>query len=129
MSAGRDKLSKKMEVAIACLLTASTNAEAATKAGVSEASLQRWLRLPEFLRAYRDARRAVLERAIGQLQHLSAAAVAALGRNLQCGKSAVEVRAAIAVLEFANRGLQALDFEQRLKTFEEKLEQLTKESK
>jgi hypothetical protein len=43
MSAGRPKLDDRAEAAIAGLLTERTHALAAAKAGISEATLARWL--------------------------------------------------------------------------------------
>jgi hypothetical protein len=42
---GRSKLTRKQEALIAALLTEPTHAAAAAKAGVSEATLHRWLHL------------------------------------------------------------------------------------
>jgi AmiR/NasT family two-component response regulator len=50
------KLPRKQECAIAPLLCERTHADAARAAGVSESTLQRWLLLPGFRRAYRAAR-------------------------------------------------------------------------
>jgi transposase-like protein len=47
------KLTSKQEVLIAALLTEPTYAAAAAKAGVSAATLYRWLQLPSFRTAYR----------------------------------------------------------------------------
>jgi len=65
MSAPR-KLGRKQEALIASLLTEATHAAAAAQAGVSEATVQRWLHLPEFQTAYRQARRQLVECAISQ---------------------------------------------------------------
>ena len=78
---GRTKLNRKQEALIAALLTEPTHASAATRAGVSEATLHRWLHLPEFQAAYRQARRQLVETAIGRLQQASGKAVDALERD------------------------------------------------
>jgi hypothetical protein len=82
---GRTKLNRKQESLIAALLTEPTHAAAAVKAGVSEATLHRWLHLQEFQAAYRRARRDIVEAAVGRLQQTAAKAVEALERNLACG--------------------------------------------
>ena len=69
---GRSKLSRKQEKLIADLLTEPTHAAAAARAGVSEATLHRWLHTPWFQAAYRRARRGVVETAIGRLQWATA---------------------------------------------------------
>jgi hypothetical protein len=88
------KLNRKQEALIAALLTEPTHAGAAAKAGVCEATLHRWLRLSEFQAAYRQARRGIVEAAIGRLKQTTGKAVEALDRNLTCGQAGNEIRAA-----------------------------------
>jgi len=76
------KLTRKQEGAIAALLAEPTHAAASVVAGVAESTLHRWLQLPDFLRAYRQARRRVVEHAVGRLQRVTNRAVDALERNL-----------------------------------------------
>src|SRR5476651_820549 len=97
----RTKINRKGESLIAALLTEPTQATAAEKAGVSEATAQRWLRNERFQAAYRLARRAIVEAAVGKLQLVTGEAVEVLRRNLTCGKPAVEIRAAALILERA----------------------------
>ncbi|MGH2620832.1 MAG: hypothetical protein ACRDHG_09735, partial [Anaerolineales bacterium] len=66
-----EKLTRKQEQAIAALLSETTIAAAAERAAVSEASLLRWTKLPDFLAAFREARRQVMEKAVAQLQQAS----------------------------------------------------------
>src|SRR5262245_46156100 len=122
MSAPR-KLDRKQEALIRALLTEPTQAAAATKAGVSEATLHRWLRLPEFQFAYRQARRSIVEAAIGRLQRTADQAVAALERNLNCGQPGHEIRAALCILDHAVKAVELLDVVERV----EELERLMKE--
>ena len=49
------KLTARQDALVAALLTAPTHADAAKKAGISEATLYRWLNLPAFQVAYRAA--------------------------------------------------------------------------
>ena len=58
----RTKMNRKAEALIAALLTERTQALAAVKAGISEATAQRWLRDPRFQSAYRLARRSIVEK-------------------------------------------------------------------
>jgi hypothetical protein len=117
------KLNRKQETLIAALLTEPTHAAAATKAGVSEATLHRWLRLPEFQTAYRQARRSIVETAIGRLQQTTGKAVEALERNLACGHPGNEIRAALGILDHAVKAVELLDVVERV----EELERLMKE--
>ena len=82
-----------------------------------------WLKLPDFLTAYQAARREVVEKAIAQLQRSSWAASTALIRLLGSGSDSVRLRAAQTILEQASKGLELIDFEERLTALEEQTEQ------
>src|SRR5262249_28331073 len=98
------------EALIAALLTEPTHGAAAAKAGVSEATLYRWLRLPEFRSAYRGARQQLVEGAVGRIQAATGQAVdTLLAMAEHGGKSSDRVRASIALLDYAFRGLTDAD--------------------
>jgi hypothetical protein len=104
------KLVRKQEALIVALLTESTHAAAASKAGVSEATVQRWLRLPEFRTAYRRARRELVEAAVGCIQAATGQAVDTLLAVAKDGaKDGDRVRAAVALLDHAMLGLTDAD--------------------
>jgi hypothetical protein len=116
---GGAKLSHHQERAISALLSTRTIPEAASAAGVSARTLERWLAESDgFSAAYRAARRQVVEVAIGRLQDATGDAVATLSRNLTCGKPAVEVRAALGILEQAIKAVELWDLEERLSELE-----------
>src|SRR5262245_4330147 len=115
---GRTKIDRKQEALIAALLIEPTHVAAAERTGVSEATLQRWLRRPTFCDAYRAARRRVLEAALGRLQQSAGKAVEALERNLACGQPAHEVRAALGILDQAVKAAELLDLSERLEELE-----------
>jgi hypothetical protein len=52
----------------AALLTQRNLDEAAKAVGMSQRTLMRWLKLPEFQAAYREARRAAYSQAVAKLQ-------------------------------------------------------------
>ena len=113
------KLSRYQEQAVAALLTESTVAGAAEKAGVGARTLERWLSEDTaFREAYRVARRRVLEDAIGRLQGATARAMEALERNLRCGVPATEVRAAQTVFRLSLDGLEMYDLSERMDRIE-----------
>jgi hypothetical protein len=120
MSGHGEKLTRKQEQAVGALLATATLAEAAQTAGVGEATLRRWLKLPGFRRAYLDARRQVVEGVVSRLQQLSTKAVVTLERNLDSGSAATEVRAALGVLEQAFRGAELLDLVERVEQLEQR---------
>ena len=119
MQGSDEKLSRKQEQAIAALLSEATVAAAADKAGVNEVTIYRWLKLPDFLAAYRQARREVTEKAIAQLQQSSWAASTTLVRLLGSSSDSIRLRAAQMILDQANKGIELLDFEERLSALEQ----------
>src|SRR5262245_60558407 len=105
-----EKLNRRQEALIAALLTEPTHAAAAKKAGVSEATLHRWLHLPEFSVAYRRARRELVEGAVGRVQAATGQAVDTLLAVAKDGaKDSDRVRASVALLDHAFRGLTDAD--------------------
>src|SRR4051794_15398883 len=105
MSGGRSKKSGTQEQAIAALLSETTRAAAASKAGVSEATLGRWLKEDEFRAAYQQARRDVLRGAVERLQTATGQAVETLMNVAKdAEKDSDRVRAAALILDHAFRG-------------------------
>jgi hypothetical protein len=117
-----DKLARKQQDAIAALLTQPSLAKAAEAAGVAEATLNRWLRVPGFALAYRQAREDALAQTLSLLHKATSGAVATLMRNMKCGTPAVEVRAAIGILDQTMKAREALEVEARLTDIEKSLE-------
>lgn len=117
------KLPKKYENAITALLGCPTFEAAATLLRIDVSTLRRWMRDEAFQEAYRDARKRLMETSITRLQQVSERAVATLEKNLTCGQPATEVRAAVAVLEYAGKGYKQLNLEDRLLALEEAAEQ------
>ena len=118
-----EKLTHKQDAAIAALLSETTVAAAAEKAGIGEATLWRWLNLPEFVTAYREARREAVEKAIALLQQSGWAAASTLIRLLGSGSDSIRLRAATTILDQANKGIELLDFEERLAALEAKAQE------
>jgi hypothetical protein len=105
-----EKLSRKQEQAVAALLTEASIGDAARAAGVGDKTLRRWLALPAFAAAYRRTRRELLETAVGRIQAATGTAVDTLLAVAKTGeKDSDRVRAAVALLEHAHRGLTAAD--------------------
>jgi hypothetical protein len=110
MRTHRQELSRKQQKLIAALLTERTHAAAASQAGVSEATLHRWLNVPAFRAAYRQARRRLVEAAIARLQAATGHAVDALLAVTKDGKKDSDrVRAAVALLDHAFQALTDAD--------------------
>jgi transposase-like protein len=114
------KLGRKQEAAIAALLTQRNVEEAAKAVGVGATTLWRWLKLPEFQAAYRQARRDALGQAVARLQQgTSAAATTLLKTMIDPGTPAsVRVRAAEAIFNHSAKAIEIEDIEARVAELE-----------
>lgn len=108
MSKSTTKLSGKKEAAILALLSQRNVAEAARTAGVTERTLYRWQKDPDFDAAYRQARRTVYSQSMARLQQMSNSAVTILGIVMLDGNAppASRLRAADAVLNHAGKSVE-----------------------
>lgn len=131
MSGHGEKLGRKQEQVIAALLRSPTIAGAAEQAGISEATLFRWLQRPDFEAAYRRARQAAVDQAIAQLQQATGQAVATL-QEVQADAEAPassRVTAAKTVLEMAFKLRESEELEARLSALEEQLQRMATAAK
>jgi hypothetical protein len=114
------KFGRKKEDAIAALLTQRNIEEAAKSAGIGANTLLRWLKVPEFQTAYREARRAAFGQAVARLQQgTSAAATTLLKTMIDAGTPAsVRVRAAEAIFNHAAKAIEIEDIEARVTELE-----------
>jgi hypothetical protein len=76
------KFGRKREEAIVALLTQRNVDEAARSIGIASTTLLRWLEVPEFKTAYREARRIAYGQSIARLQQASTAAVSTLLKTM-----------------------------------------------
>jgi hypothetical protein len=118
------KLKRKLEEAVAALLTQRNVEEAARSVGISTASLMRWQKLPEFQAAYREGRRAAFGQAISRLHQASSAAVSTLLKVMvEPGTPAsARIRAADCVLDYAKQAIELEDVEARVAALEQAAE-------
>ncbi len=100
------------------LMSTSTLKDAAAQAKVSEVTLWRWLQDEDFAKAYRTARRQVVERAVAEMQATCGDAVETLKRNLNCRNESVAVRAAQIILDQAIKGVELIDLQERIERLE-----------
>jgi hypothetical protein len=111
---GRSKQAGRTEAAIAALLSERTHAEAAAKAGLAESTLHRYLKDPNFIRRYRDARRRVLETSVGQLQHATTEAVKTLVAALESPDVNARIRAALGIIDRSMRAVELCDLAEQV---------------
>jgi hypothetical protein len=113
-------LGRKQEEAIAALLSQRSIEEAARACGVGARTLIRWLKLPEFNTAYRDARRAAVSQSVARLQQATSAAVTTLLKVMvdPSTPASAKVRAADSVLDHAAKAIEIEDIEARVAELE-----------
>ena len=114
------KFTRKKEEAIAALLTQRNVEEAARAAGIGTQTLMRWLKVPEFQAAYREARRAAFSQSIARLQQASSAAATTLLKIMvdPNAPASCRIRAADSVLGHAAKAIEIEDIEARVTELE-----------
>src|ERR1035438_9421111 len=102
------KFGRKMEQAIAALLTRPSIEDAARLAGVGEKTLRRWLREPQFEVRYLRARREVVSQTIARMQQATGAAGVTILKLMTDPNvpAAVRLRAAECVFDLAVKGIE-----------------------
>ena len=115
------KFARKKEEAIAALLTQRNIEEAAKTAGIGTQTLLRWLKLPEFDAAHRQARRAAFSQSTARLQQATSAAVSTLLKIMvdPGAPPSTRVRAADSVLDHAKQAIEIEDVEIRVAALEQ----------
>jgi hypothetical protein len=124
MTGHGQKFGRKKEEAIAALLSQRNLEEAARMAGVGTKTLLRWLEIPEFQTAYREARRAAFSQSIARLQQGTAAAATTLLKTMIDANTpaSVKVRAADSVLNHSAKAIEIEDIEARVSELERAIE-------
>src|ERR1700682_441822 len=114
------KFKRKLEEAVAAMLTQRNVEEAARSVGISTATLMRWQKEPEFQQAYRAARRAAHGQSIARLQQATSAAVSTLLKVMVDASTpaSTKVRAADSVLNHSAKSIEIEDIEVRVAELE-----------
>jgi hypothetical protein len=128
MAGHGSKFPRKQEEAIAALLTQRNIEEAAKSIGVSANTLLRWMKEPEFQKAYREARRQAFGQSIARLQQATSAAATTLLKIMvdQAAPASTRVRAAEAIFNHAAKAIEIEDIEARVTELERAPEQQKK---
>jgi hypothetical protein len=120
MSGHGAKLGRKMEQAVIALLTARNLEEAAKSVGVSTKTLLRWQKLPQFDRAFREAKTVTFRQSLARLQQASGPAVTTLLKILvdPNAQLAVKARCAYYILDQTRKGMETEEIEARVSALE-----------
>ena len=115
----KTELSPRQRAGINALMTCRTAKAAAAAVGVSERQLLKWLTLPEFQAALREAQRIALDTTVRRLAELSGQAVDTL-RDVMRDEATpgVKVRAADVSLSQLMRLSELADLEARITALE-----------
>jgi len=118
------KFGRKMEAAVAALLTHRNTEEAAKAIGVAPKTLLRWQQIPEFQSALRRARQDALSQTIARLQQGAPAAASMLMKVMMdpSTPASTKVRAAESVLNHAEKAIELQDLDTRLAELERSAE-------
>jgi len=114
------KFGRKKEEAIAALLTQRNIEEAAKSIGVGANTLLRWMKDPEFTRAYREARRQAFGQSLARLPQATSAAAATLMKIMvdQNAPASTRVRAADSIFNHAAKAIEIEDIDARVTELE-----------
>lgn len=114
------KLTRKQEALISALLTAPRLTDAVQQVHISEVTAWRWMKQDAFQQAYREARRAVVQYAVTQVQRATGEAVETLRAIMQDvhAPASARVSAAKTVLEMAVKAVELEDLEARIAALE-----------
>jgi hypothetical protein len=121
MSTSPHPLTPRQEQSITALLVQGSLQAAAAARGINEKTLRRWLRDDAvFQMAYREARRAVVQHAITQVQRATGEAVEILHTVMQDSESSASARvsAAKAMREATVKGIELEDLAARIATLD-----------
>jgi len=117
------KAERKAEQAIAALLQTDTVVDAAKMTGISEKTLERWMKDRHFLAAYREARRAMVAQATDRLARVCCTAVDMLANVMKhASHDGARVMAAKAILDYAYKAIELENLTERLERLEEMLD-------
>jgi hypothetical protein len=115
------KYGRKQEEAIAALLIQRNVEEAAKSINIATKTLIRWMKLPDFQTAYREARRAAFGQSIARLQQGTSAAATTLLKIMldQTSPASTRVRAAECIMNHAAKAMELEDIGVRVAALEE----------
>lgn len=119
---GSGEITVRMEQLIVALLSEPSVSKACSKADVPQRTFHRWMsERPEFVTAYRKARRDSFQHAIVLTQKYAGAAVNTLARIMTDASAphSARTQAATAILRFGKDGIELEDLAARIESLEE----------
>ena len=117
--APESQLSPKQRKALEALLVAPTITAAAEQAGCTERSIRNWLHDEGFKATFLEARRAIMDAAILDLQRAYSQAAKVLISLLSDENPHVQLRAADLIMSRADKWIETEDLEARISALEQ----------
>jgi hypothetical protein len=120
---GRDRVKHNSEKVIVTLLNESSISRAANKLKVDESTIFRMMQNPEFMSAYNDAKRRMLDNTLNAIQAASGEALETIKSIMNDSSSprAIRLSAAKTILELSFRAFESQQMEQRISEIESTL--------
>ena len=114
------KFGRKKELAIAALLTHRSVEDAARAVDLNHNTLLKWLKLPDFVKEYREACREAVHQSVARIQQATGAAATTVLKLMTDPNipAAVRLRAAECVFDRAFKGVELEDIEARVSELE-----------
>ncbi len=120
MTGHGSKFELKKEEAVLALLTQRNIDDAAKSVGIDAKTLTRWMKVPEFDAAYREAKKAAFAQTIARLHQMASAAASTLGKVMvdPSSPASTRVRAAESILNHTMKAVELEDIEARIAELE-----------
>jgi hypothetical protein len=114
------KFELKKDEAVLALLTNRNVEDAAKAVGIDATTLMRWMKVPEFDAAYREAKRAAFSQTVARLHQMASAAASTLGKVMvdPASPASTRVRAAESILNHTMKAVELEDIEARIAELE-----------
>ena len=120
-----EELTAKQKRVIPYLLAAPSIEEGCKRARVSKAAFYGWLKQEEFRDELYRRRRQIVELAIETLKANVTKAAQTLVKHLDSTRETISIRAAESIIEYAQRAIEAEEFEQRIRELEKRISKQT----
>lgn len=120
------ELSAKQQALILALIAGQDIRAASKTAGITETTAYRWLKLPHFAQAYKEAKNHVFEEALDTLKSLVPRAIDTLIKHIDAETeptASTQARVSLALIEQAINLFKFSELEEKIAEFEQWLKQ------
>lgn len=118
----QDGLTRAQLRAIPALAAARSIEEACGRLGITSTTYRRWMAVPAFAKAMREAQNELCASALRQVQHTAGEAAETLRELLTSESEQIRLQAARAVLDLGFKARSTIELEERIRALEERQE-------